>query len=157
MACVRLVNRAMELIHPPLFISCMMAREELRGKPLTRKLVSKWESVFTAISTISNHTSKMHKDTGGEPGCYDFLLTVGNYSFASIQFQEIGIELLYNPGTAVAFCANIFKHGISEWGRGDRICYAFFNKQVVLERLGQNKAGWMTTSILETGEGSKSS
>jgi hypothetical protein len=53
---------------------------------------------------------------------------------------------MYNPGTAVAFCANAFKHSVGDWGRGDRICYSFFNKKAVLKRFGQDRAGWMTTS-----------
>jgi hypothetical protein len=62
------------------------------------------------------------------------------------------VEVMYNPGTAVAFCANVFKHAVDDWGRGDRICYAFFNKKVVLARFGQDKAGWMTMSRFKTKE-----
>jgi len=148
---VRLINKALELVHPRLFESSMAAREELRSNPMTRKMASKWESAFTAVSAISNRTSKPHRDSGGEPGWYDFLLSQGSYSYSSLDLDEIGARFVYTPGTAVAFCANVFKHGVSEWGRGDRICYAFFNKKVVLERLGQEYAGWMTKSIFERG------
>jgi len=53
---------------------------------------------------------------------------------------------MYNPGTAVAFCANVFHHEVGDWGRGDRICYSFFNKKVILERFGKDNVGWMTLS-----------
>jgi len=148
---VKLINKALELIHPHLFKSSLAAREELCRNPLTRKVALKWESVFTAITAISNRTSKPHRDSGGEPGWYDFLLSQGSYSYSAIELDEIGARFAYTPGTAVAFCANIFKHGVSEWGRGDRICYVFFNKKVVMERLGQHYAGWMTKPIFEGG------
>jgi hypothetical protein len=149
---IKLVNKAMELIHPELFASSHGALEELRKQPLTAEQASRWESVFTCISVFCNRTSKEHRDYSGDPAWYDFLISLGNYSFARLKFVELGVELMYNPGTAVAFCANVFKHAVDDWGRGDRICYAFFNKKVILERCGQDKAGWMTTSMFKRKE-----
>lgn len=147
---VKLINRAMELIHPHLFASSLACRDELRTLPQTEELASKWESAFTAITVISNRVSKEHRDSGGEPGWYDFLLSLGNYSSAVLELEELGLKVIYNPGTAVAFCANVFRHQVADWGRGDRICYAFYNKKKVLQRFGQDKAGWMMTSMLKT-------
>jgi hypothetical protein len=143
-----LVNRAMELIHPQLFSSTSTVREKLRELPSTKELATQWQSVFTAISVIANRRSKRHRDFGGNEAWYDFLITLGNYSQDTLRFEELGLELLYGPGTAVAFCANVFKHETGDWGRGDRVCYAFFNKEVVLKRFGQEKAGWMTLDDL---------
>src|SRR5215510_12937696 len=127
-AAVNLVNRAMELIHPQLFSSTSIVKDELRKLPETKELAQQWESVFTAISVMSNQMSKPHRDRGGDPAWYDFLITLGSYSQDVLQFEELGLELLYGPGAAVAFCSNVFKHETSDWGRGDRVCYAFFNK-----------------------------
>jgi hypothetical protein len=139
----------MEYIHPDLFASSWAVQEELKKQPLTREQALQWDSAFTCITVISNRTSKEHRDNSGEPGWYDFLVSLGNYSFASLKFMQLGVEVMYNPGTAVAFCANAFKHEVSDWGRGDRICYSFYNKKVVLERFGQNEVGWMTMSRFE--------
>src|SRR5215470_7909408 len=136
----------MERIHPDLFASSSAVLEELRKQPLTRAMASQWDAAFTCISVISNRTSKEHRDYSGDPGWYDFLISLGNYSSATLKFVELGLEVKYNPGTAVAFCANVFKHAVGPWGMGDRICYSFFNKKVILARFGQDKAGWMTTS-----------
>lgn len=142
----KLVNMAMERIHPELFTSSSAVLQEMRKQPLTQEKASQWVSVFTCISVFSNRTSKTHRDYSGEPGWYDFLISLGNYGFASLIFEQLGVEVMYNPGTAVAFCANVFKHKVGEWGRGDRICYTFFNKKVILRRFGEDKAGWMTMS-----------
>jgi hypothetical protein len=136
----------MELIHPDLFASSSAVQEELKKDPLTAEQALHWESAFTCISVISNRISKGHRDRSGDPAWYDFLLSLGNYSNATLDFEELGVQLMYNPGTAVALCANVFKHGVNDWQRGDRLCYAFFNKKAILERFGRHKAGWMTTS-----------
>jgi hypothetical protein len=34
-------------------------------------------------------------------------------------------------------------HGVSSWSGGERICLAHFMKDVVLDRLGQPRPGWM--------------
>jgi hypothetical protein len=138
----------MELIHPQLYSSTLAARDELRKLESTKEIAVQWESVFTAIAVINNRRSKLHRDHGGNAAWYDFLITLGNYCQDILEFEEMGLELLYTPGTAVAFCANIFKHRTRDWGRGDRVCYAFFNKKSVLERVSQDKAGWMTTGDL---------
>ena len=145
---VNLINKAMELIHPQLFSSSMAVRDELRKGALTKDLASEWESVYTAVSVIINRTTKEHRDCGGEPGWYDFLLTLGNHSYTTLDFPELGVQLMYNPGTAVAFCANALRHSVPAWGWGDRICYAFFNKKVVMERFGRVEAGWMMLTDL---------
>jgi hypothetical protein len=143
---VKLVNKAMEHIHPDLFASSWAVLEEQRKRPLTRELALQWQSAFTCMSVISNRTSKRHRDYSGAPGWYDFLISLGNYSFAKLKFEELGVEVMYNPGTAVAFCANVFHHEVGDWGRGDQICYSFFNKKVILERFGKDNVGWMTSS-----------
>ena len=136
-------------IHPELFRSSLAVQEQLKKDPLTKELAGEWASSFTCISVISNRTSKVHHDNSGEPGWYDFLISIGTYCFAKLAFEQLGVEVVYSAGTAVAFCANVFNHGVSEWGRGDRICYAFFNKKTILRRFGQDKAGWMTQSCFE--------
>lgn len=143
---VKLVNKAMEKIHPDLFTNSSAVLEEQRKQPLTQKLASEWQSVFTCMSVISNRTSKRHRDYSGAPGWYDVLISLGNYSFAKLKFAELGVEVIYNPGTAVAFCANVFYHEVGNWGRGDRICYSFFNKKVILGRFEKDNVGWMTLS-----------
>jgi len=146
---IKLVNRALELAHPHLFKRSSGVQDQLKILPLTKEWASKWESVSTCIAVIANRISKDHRDYGGEPGWYDFLLTLGSYSQATLKLEELGVELMYKPGTSVAFCANVFRHGVGEWGEGDRLCYSFFNKSVVLDRFGKgDEGGWMKVSDL---------
>jgi hypothetical protein len=151
MESINLINQAMALVHPAQFSLSLAARDELRKMPLTKALASQWESIFTAISLIINRTTVVHRDSRSDQAWYDFLLTLGSYRYAEMELRELGLRLSYTPGTAVAFCANVFEHSVAGWGPGDRICYAFFNRKVVLERFGENKAGWMTENIFKTG------
>jgi hypothetical protein len=37
----------------------------------------------------------------------------------------------------------VLKHGVEEWGMGDRICYAHFMRESVRDRLEVAPAGWV--------------
>jgi hypothetical protein len=139
---LELLNTVTSLIHPDLYKAGRDGLEKLRDAPLTKDYASEWTSVFTGISVISNRRTIAHRDLNGDQAWYDIVASLGSYKRAMLQFPELGLELLYNPGVVVGFCGNVFMHEVEDWEEGDRICYALFMRKAVLDRL-KCSAGWM--------------
>ena len=55
----------------------------------------------------------------------------------------MGLDLEYSSGTVIGFCGSVLKHGVEEWGMGDRICYAHFMRESVRDRLDIASPGWV--------------
>jgi hypothetical protein len=143
------INDILSLIHPKLHKHGMQALAKLRTMPLTRGAAKRWTSAFTGIAVMSNRKSLAHRDRNGAPPWYDFLVSLGTYDTASLDFPELGLSLAYPPGTGVALCGNILLHRVNSWGAGDRVCYAQFFRKAVLERLSADWVGWSTQAKYE--------
>ena len=57
--------------------------------------------------------------------------------------EDIGLDLQYSTDTVVGLCGSILKHGVSSWGRAERVCYAHFMRESVRNRLDVPAAGWV--------------
>jgi len=53
------------------------------------------------------------------------LVSVGNYDDCALHIPSLGIQVLYNPGTVVAFSGQLFRHGVNEVDRA-RCCLAYY-------------------------------
>jgi len=53
------------------------------------------------------------------------LVSVSNYDDCALDIPSLGIQVLYNPDTAVAFSSQLFWHGINEVD-GVRCCLAYY-------------------------------
>jgi hypothetical protein len=146
---VQLLNKATELMHPELYRMGLAGLTELCKDTKTASLAREWPSIFTGCAIIVNRLTKAHRDYQAEPSWYDLLVSLGNFQFAKLELPELGLELDYPPGTAVAFYGNIFTHLVDEWGDGDRLCYAFFMRRGVLSRLGQNGGDWVPEGLYD--------
>jgi hypothetical protein len=146
---VKLLNKAMSLVHPELHQLGMAGLEQLRKAPETADLAAEWTSVFTGVSVVVNRVTKPHRDRKAELPWYDLLVSLGTHQQAKLGLPELGLELHYPPGTAVAFCGNLFTHEVGNWGEGDRLCYAFFMRKAVLSRLGQEGSNWVPGNVYD--------
>lgn len=110
--------------------------------PLTKEWGNKWKSSFSAISIISNRISPPHFDFNGNYAWFDQVVSVGSYEQAEITFPELGATFSYPPGTVIQFCGNLLKHSVGDWDKGDRICYAFFVKKVLFDKMNISFPNW---------------
>jgi hypothetical protein len=132
------------VVHPELYHNAIQTLNNLREGYWTKWAADQWVSAFTGIAVMSNRRSIPHVDRYGAPAWYDLLLTAGSYRHAELQMPEIGLNLDYDSGTAVAICGNTLLHEVQDWGEGDRICYAMFMRKEVLSRFQCNWVGWST-------------
>ena len=143
-----MINLTLSLVHPDLYKSGLLILQKLRQEDATADIASKWQSVYTGISIISNRITPFHRDSRGRPEWYDTLLSYSdNWARPKLLIEDIGLDLDYPNGTVVSFCGSIFKHGVKIWGPGDRVCYAHFMRESVRERLDIPAAGWVNQSI----------
>lgn len=138
-----ILSAILRVMHPDQFQAGKSALEKLRGQPDLAEVLDKWSSVFTGVAVISNRITPGHRDTGGRLPWYDLLATVGNYHDAEFELSTLGIKLRYNPGTVIAVAGKTLEHGMPSF-KGERVCYAFFMKESVHERMRVEAPGWMT-------------
>lgn len=146
-----LVGGILSIIQPELYKLGIQALERLHDNPTLCKqpaelarILQHWYSPFSAISVISNRSTPLHRDTGGRPQWLDLLIAVGEYEHGRFELPGIGLNLKYDPGTAVAFSGKIFRHGAR--CEGDRACIAFYMRDNVLDRLELPVGGWLHNS-----------
>lgn len=134
----------LSLINPGLFQSGLEMLRTLRDMEKTKELAGQWQSVYTGIAIICNRISPMHRDSKGSPEWFDLLLSYSDtVDSPRLLIDDVGLDLEYSSGTVVGFCGSVLKHGVEEWGTGDRICYAHFMRESVRDRLEVAPAGWV--------------
>ena len=146
---IRILNDLAALIHPDLHRAGMSALEKLHTNPDTAVLAKEWTSLFTGIAVVSNRCTKKHRDRKSKLNWYDLLVSLGTHNSAKFCMPELGLKMLYKPGTVVALSGSVFLHEVRDWGDGDRLCYAFFMRAKVLEQLGEDSQEWGNRSIYE--------
>jgi len=57
------------------------------------------------------------------------LVSVGNYDDCALDIPSLGIQVLYNPGTVIAFSGLLFWHGINKVDRV-RCCLAYYMREI---------------------------
>jgi hypothetical protein len=142
------MNMILFLVHPDLHRIGSTILERLRGLDETKDIASLWTSCFTGIAVISNRKTPSHTDSNGRPEWYDLLSVKGTNSRpARLEFKELGVKLVYGPGTVVGACGQVFEHSVEFWGEGDRICYARFMRDKVRERFGVDPGSWVKQDL----------
>jgi hypothetical protein len=139
-------NSILALAHPELYSVAAKGLESLRKRKETGSVARFWTTVFTGIAAISNRLTRQHIDKFGHFTWYDLLISVGTYKHATLIMHDLGATFEYNSGTAVLLCGRLLKHEVPFWGSGDRVCWAYFMRKAVLERLGvlDRVVGWST-------------
>ena len=141
-----LADAVTALVAPQQYNSGMAAIRCLKeGDHLNRHLptVDCWNSVWSGFSVIVNRETPFHRDTGGAPSHYDFLLSGSTHTECFLDVRELGLKLQYLPGTGVVIAGRVLRHGVCNWSGGERICQAMFIKDSVHDRLGQPRPSWV--------------
>lgn len=145
------VNLVLSLIDPKMYDVAQGALTEIRKSKQCATWANEWSSVFTAICVVANRVTPPHRDKQGTARFYDILACLGTCKGARIRLDDIGADLVYDPGTLIAFAGKAFTHEVPSWDGGERICYAYFLREEVLRRFvsGDVKLGELVHPTLE--------
>lgn len=137
-----LLSGVLRIIHPELYEASRLAIVRLNDSPERADVLSRWGSVFNAISVISNRMTPGHRDLQSRVEWFDILTSVGPYSGAKLSLPDLNLELHYPSGSVVAFSGKLLQHAVSDCV-GERACVAYYMRDKVHERLGVRAATWM--------------
>jgi hypothetical protein len=143
------LNCVAMLICPELHSISVNAIQKLKaGEELFNwdDVITQWPSIFSGIEVISNRITPPHRDPKAAPTMYDILVSAGTHTESWLDLQDVNARLVYNPGTVVALCGRVLRHGVQEWVGGERICIAHFIRDAVHERLNLPSPDWVKSS-----------
>jgi hypothetical protein len=141
------VNYIFSLISPELHQDGLLAADKIRANNPNHPGVQNWPSDFNGIGVIVNRITPIHRDKGGRIEWYDILWAAGTYQSARMVLSDLGAELQYDPGTLVAITGRLLRHGVRKWEGGERICYAHYMKNDVLDRLEIQNSSWVKEEL----------
>ncbi|EIW87369.1 hypothetical protein CONPUDRAFT_45366 [Coniophora puteana RWD-64-598 SS2] len=136
-----LMSGILALVHPTQYEEGLRCMRKLARESLTPDIVGDWECVFTAISVMVNRETIFHREGQGHYEWYNILATYGSYLCGQLSFPGIGIDLDSRPGTVVAFCGNILRHGAPRC-IGERVCLAYDMREAVHRWAATGPAQW---------------
>ncbi|THU80291.1 hypothetical protein K435DRAFT_695981 [Dendrothele bispora CBS 962.96] len=140
------VSFALSVIHPDLFRAGMeildhcCRKESHSGR--TYEWARMWNSVYTALTVISGRISVPHVDSHGRPNYLDALISLGDAAKPKIIFKELNVEFPYKAGTALFFSGRGWTHEVPLWGKGERICYAYYMRPEIVQAHGRRVDTW---------------
>src|SRR5260370_40219571 len=122
-----ILSTILAVIHPQLYDAGWETTKCLRDTPEIGPLdvLSRWASVFSSISIISNCTTPPHRDRSSRFNWYDMLVTLGSYQNCNLELPGLGISLEYSPGMVVGISGSRLEHAVPSV-EGHRVCYASF-------------------------------
>ena len=132
----------LKVMHPELYAAAREALVALRPVTATPAILEKWASVFSAVQVIANRETPYHRDNKSRSPWFDILVSLGEYSDSVLEFPAIGLRINYLPGTVVAFCGKVLRHGVPQ-SKGERICFAYFMRDSVHHAMRVKAPHWM--------------
>jgi hypothetical protein len=131
-----ILSAMLAVIHPHLYESARETFNRLRkvAEIQPQHVLGQWTSVYSGISIISNRITPPHRDSKSRFPWYDLLVTLGKYRNCNLELPGLGISLEYGPGTVVGLSGMMLEHAVPSF-EGDRVCYAYFMRNKVHERM----------------------
>ena len=145
-----ILSAILAVIHPTLYDAGWQTTERLRKTPEIgpQDILSRWASVFSGVSVISNRISPPHRDGSSRLHWYDLLVTLGSYRNCKLELPGIKLSLEYGPGTVVGISGSVLEHKVPKF-EGDRVCYAYFMRSNVVEWAKVPAGHWMRTGYYQ--------
>ena len=144
------INAIFALISPQLYADGITSLNETKMEYPDHQGVQTWNSAFSGISVIVNRKTITHRDQGGRAPWYDILFSAGTYKDAYLDVPDLGASFRYKPGTVIAICGRLLRHGVKSWEGGNRMCLAYFMRNNVLHRQGIQSAGWVEAALYQS-------
>ena len=131
-----ILSTILVVMNPALYDAGWEIVKRLRAtSKIDSHILSRWASIFSGVSVISNHNTPVHRDGNSRWNWYEILATLGSYRDCSLELPGVGISLEYSPGMVVGLLGNMLEHKVGDFER-DRACYAYFMRQCA--RLGES-------------------
>ena len=97
-----------------------------------------WNLPFNGIAIVSNRLTPLHRDTYGQKEWLDILVALGEYTHGRLEIPTFNIAFQYDPGCLAA--GRLLRHRVM--CEGERACIAYYMRDNVMERLGQEVVSW---------------
>ena len=145
-----ILNAILAVIHPPLYRAGQETLIRLRKSPEIKRqdLLSQWSSVFSSLSIICNRITPAHRDFKSQHCWYDLLVSLGPCRDCILSLPGLGISLEYGPGTVVGLSGMMLEHEVGSF-EGERVCYAYYMRDIVHEWAHVPGGTWMKTNLYE--------
>ncbi|KAI6029018.1 hypothetical protein EDC04DRAFT_2572698 [Pisolithus marmoratus] len=107
-----MISGVLSIIHPVLYKAGIQGIEKLKmettlNNSIMGRALAVWPMAFTNISLISNRACPLHCDPHSSGNWYDITANVGDHSSCIMSIPTLGVELVYDPGTIVAFSRHL--------------------------------------------------
>lgn len=140
------ISGIIRIMHPDQY---QMARDMLwiaQADTTFQPVLTKWPSMFSAISIIANCISLFYHKQHGDYCFFDILLSCGQYTVASIKLQPLGFHIPNRLGTVIGCSGKATCHGTAELDRSC-ICLAFYMRTSVQFFLCIRPCQWMVQEV----------
>ena len=124
-------------------VKCLRATPEIDSH-----ILSRWASIFSGISVISNRNTPAHQDGNSRWNWYEILATLGSYQDCLLELPGVGISLKYSPGMVVGLLRNMLEHKVGDFEE-DKVCYAYFMRDNVQDWAKVTASDWMNAKYYE--------
>jgi Oxygenase domain of the 2OGFeDO superfamily len=142
-----ITSAILAVIHPELHkagretLNRLRQYEEIQPQDVLRR----WTSAFSGVSVIVNRLTPPHRDGYSRNQWYDLLVTLGRYEDCNLELPGLGLSLEYGPGTVVGLMGMVLEHEVTRF-KGERVCYAYWMRDVVHEWASVPGNSWMYAS-----------
>ena len=143
-----ILSAILAVIHPELHGTGQKTSNQLREHSEIvdpQDMLSQWTSAFNGVSVNFNCLTPAHQDGKSRRQWYDLLVTLGCYQNCNLELPGLGISLEYGPGTVVGLMGSTLEHQVSHF-EGERVCYAYFMRDIVHEWAKVLGNSWMKAS-----------
>ncbi|KAK7680056.1 hypothetical protein QCA50_017002 [Cerrena zonata] len=144
--CGAILSGVLRIMHPDQYRMGYEVLKHLSSLQQVERALSRWPSIFNAITLISNRHCPMHRDNKGSFHLFDILVSTGSYSNAMFCCTPLGIQIGNTPGTIIGFSGTAFRHGVAQ-ADGARVCHAFYMRGSLQEFSNVRPCSWMTQEV----------
>ena len=138
-----LLTGILAITHPKLYQSAIVMRDRMRADPGVAEYIDRWGMPFSAVSLIANRQTPIHRDEKSLYTAADILLNTGHHTFTSMSLGSLGLRISYQPGTVIVLAGRLVAHGVTQF-TGDRLCNAYYFREILYRRLRIRDPGFMT-------------
>jgi len=117
--------------------------------PVMNRAISLWPTAFTNISLIANWLTPLHHDPQSHASWYNIIINVEEHTDCVMAIPTLGIELVYKPGTVVAFSRRLLQHGVNAV-EGNWYCLTYYMRDNIHQWAHVPQcANWMRINDVE--------
>lgn len=141
-------------MHPDQYRMGYQVMRQLAHYPRVQECLTRWPSIFNALTVVSNRGCPMHRDHKGSFPLFDILASTGHYSSAPWLVMPLGLQLPNRPGSICGVSGKAFRHG-AVLADGPRLCHAFYMRKELQDFTNVLPCSWMTQDVYSAWMGTR--